>query len=268
MSTDKVTTVLLGEMKKRGDKIVALTAYDYYTARLLNEAGVDMILVGDSLGMVVLGYPSTLPVTMDEMIHHTRAVSRGNGRAILVADMPFMSAGVSVEETVRNAGRFVKEAGAEAVKLEGGAEIGAHVEAVVRAGIPVLGHIGLTPQDVLVLGGYKVQGRSDEAARKLVDDARALQEKGIFALVLECLPAPLATRVTESVDVPTIGIGAGLACDGQILVLNDIVGMYEGRKARFVKVYAELGKALRDAVGNYAAEVRAGSYPDSEHSYQ
>ena len=268
MSIDKVTTVLLGEMKKRREKIVALTAYDYYTARLLNDAGVDMILVGDSLGMVVLGYPSTLPVTMEEMIHHTRAVSRGNSRAILVADMPFMSAGVSIEETVRNAGRFVKEAGAEAVKLEGGAEIGAHVEAVVRAGIPVLGHIGLTPQDVLVLGGYKVQGRSDEAARKLVDDARFLQEKGVFAFVLECLPGPIAARVTESVDVPTIGIGAGPVCDGQILVLNDIVGMYDGRKARFVKVYADLGKALREAVGNYAAEVRSGSYPDKEHSYQ
>lgn len=268
MSIDKVTTVLLGEMKKRGEKIVALTAYDCYAARLLNDAGVDMIMVGDSLGMVVLGYPSTLPVTMEEMIHHTRAVSRGNGRAILVADMPFMSAGVSIEETVRNAGRFVKEAGAEAVKLEGGAEIGAHVEAVVRAGIPVLGHIGLTPQDVLVFGGYKVQGRGDEAARKLVDDARALQEKGAFALVLECLPAAVAMEVTRSVSIPTIGIGAGPCCDGQILVLNDIVGMCEGRKARFVKVYADLGKALREAVGNYAAEVRAGSYPDSEHSYQ
>jgi 3-methyl-2-oxobutanoate hydroxymethyltransferase len=268
MSVDKVTTVMLREMKKRGEKVVALTAYDYYTARILNDAGIDMILVGDSLGMVVLGYPTTLRVTMEDMIHHTRAVSRGNRRALLIADMPFMSAGVSVEETVRNAGRFVKEAGAEAVKLEGGAEIGAHVEAVVRAGIPVLGHIGLTPQDVLVLGGYKVQGRSDEAAHKLVDDARALQEMGIFACVLECMPAALAARVTESVDIPTIGIGAGPGCDGQILVLNDIVGMYEGRRARFVKVYADLGKALREAVGDYAAEVRSGNYPNSEHSYQ
>lgn len=268
MSVDKVTTVVLREMKKRGEKIVALTAYDYYTSRVLNETGVDMILVGDSLGMVVLGYQTTLPVTMEEMIHHTRAVSRGNRRAVLVADMPFMSTGVSIEETVRNAGRFVKEAGAEAVKLEGGAEIGAHVEAVVRAGIPVLGHIGLTPQDVLVLGGFKVQGRSDEAAQKLVDDACDLQGRGIFALVLECMPAALAARVTESVDVPTIGIGAGPACDGQILVLNDIVGMYEGRRARFVKVYADLGTAMREGVARYAAEVRSGSYPNSEHSYQ
>jgi len=268
MRVDKITTVVLGEMKKRVEKIVALTAYDYYTARVLDGAGVDMILVGDSLGMVVLGYPTTLPVTMEEMIHHTRAVSRGNRRALLVADMPFMSAGVSIEETVRNAGRFVKEAGAEAVKLEGGAEIGAHVEAVVRAGIPVLGHIGLTPQDVLVLGGYKVQGRSDEAAQKLVDDARALRDRGIFALVLECLPAALAARVTESVDVPTIGIGAGPACDGQILVLNDIVGMYEGKAAHFVKRYADIGKSMKDAVGRYADEVRGGVYPDAEHSYQ
>ncbi len=268
MGIDKVTPMVLGEMKKRGEKIVALTAYDCYAARVLNDAAVDMILVGDSLGMVVLGYPSTLPVTMEDMLHHTRAVSRGNRRALLVADMPFMSSGVSVEETVRNAGRFVKEAGAEAVKLEGGAEIGAHVEAVVRAGIPVLGHIGLTPQDMLVLGGYKVQGRSEEAARKLVGDARALQKMGAFACVLECMPASLAARVTGAVDIPTIGIGAGPSCDGQILVLNDIVGMYEGRTARFVKVYADLGKALRDAVGNYAAEVRSGSYPDGEHSYQ
>jgi len=267
MNMDKRTPVSLGEMKKKGEKIVSLTAYEYYTSRVLNEAGVDMILVGDSLGMVVLGYQNTLPVTMEEMLHHTRAVARGNTRALLVADMPFMSVGVSSEETVRNAGRFVKEAGAEAVKIEGGAEIGPHVEAVVRAGIPVLGHIGLTPQDILVLGGYKVQGRGDKAERKLLDDARVLQERGAFALILECLPAALAKKITESVLIPTIGIGAGPHCDGQILVLHDILGMYAGHKARFVKVYAQLGEAMKEAVGIFSAEVRKGVYPDGEHSY-
>lgn len=267
MSTDKRTTVSLKEMKARGEKIVALTAYDYYTSRVLNESGVDMILVGDSLGMVVLGYPNTLPVTMEEMLHHTRAVSRATSTALLVADMPFMAAGVSVEETVRNAGKFVKEAGAGAVKLEGGAEIGAHIEAVVRAGIPVLGHIGLTPQDVLVMGGYRVQGRNGGGAQRLMDDARALGDKGVFALILECVPAALAKDITESVAIPTIGIGAGPHCDGQILVINDILGMYAGRKSRFVKVYAELGNAMRHAVGKYADEVRKGAYPDGEHSY-
>ncbi|MCX6354539.1 MAG: 3-methyl-2-oxobutanoate hydroxymethyltransferase [Candidatus Aureabacteria bacterium] len=267
MKDTKVTAVSLQEMKGRAEKIVSLTAYDYYTSRILNEAGVDMILVGDSLGMVVLGYQNTLPVTMEEMLHHTRAVARGNTRALLVADMPFMSVGVSSEETVRNAGRFVKEAGAEAVKIEGGAEIGPHVESVVRAGIPVLGHIGLTPQDVLVMGGYKVQGRGDKAERKLLDDARALQERGVFALILECLPATLARKITESVLIPTIGIGAGLHCDGQILVLHDILGMYAGHKARFVKAYAQLGEAMKEAVGIYFSEVRKGVYPDGDHSY-
>lgn len=268
MSPDKVTTAVIREMKKGGQRIVALTAYDYYSALVLNEAGVDIILVGDSLGMTVLGYRNTLPVTMEEMLHHTRAVSRGNRRALLIADMPFMSAGVSIEETVRNAGRFVKEAGAEAVKLEGGAEIGGHVEATVRAGIPVLGHIGLTPQDVLVLGGYKVQGRGEAAARKLLDDAVALQERGAFALVLECLPALLAAEITRAVKIPTIGIGAGPGCDGQILVLHDILGMYAGRAAKFVKVYGDVGGAMRAAVASYAAEVRKGLYPGKEHSYE
>jgi 3-methyl-2-oxobutanoate hydroxymethyltransferase len=254
-------------MKERGEKIAALTAYDYYTALAVDEAGIDMVLVGDSLGMVLLGYRNTLPVTMEEMLHHTRAVSRGIRRALLVGDMPFMSAGVSVEETVRNAGRFVKEGGAEAVKIEGGAEIGDHVKAVVRGGIPVLGHIGLTPQDVLVFGGYKVQGRGDTAARKLVDDARALRECGVFALVLECVPAELAATITKSIETPTIGIGAGPYCDGQILVLHDIVGMYAGRAARFVKVYADIGAAMKRAVAAYAREVREGVYPDKEHSY-
>ncbi len=268
MGSKKVTTVVLKEMKSKGERIVALTAYDCYTACVLNEADVDMILVGDSLGMVILGYKNTLPVTMEEMIHHTRAASRGNSRALLVADMPFMSASVSLEETVRNAGRFVKEAGAEAVKLEGGTEICETAKAVVRAGIPVLGHIGLTPQDVLVVGGYKVQGKGETAAEKLISDARALQESGAFAIVLECLPAGLAAKITEAVEIPTIGIGAGPDCDGQILVLQDILGMYAGRKPRFVKLYADLGMAMKEAVANYTAEVRKGVYPDKEHSYE
>ncbi|MEI6633470.1 MAG: 3-methyl-2-oxobutanoate hydroxymethyltransferase [Chlamydiota bacterium] len=268
MTADKVTPVVLGEMKKRGEKIVALTAYDCYASGVLNAEGVDMILVGDSLGMVLLGYTNTLPVTMEEMLHHTRAAARGNTRALLVGDMPFMAAGVSVEGTVRNAGRFVKEAGAHAVKIEGGREIGPHIQATVRAGVPVLGHIGLTPQDVLVLGGYRVQGRGDEAARGIVEDAKALEALGVFALVLECLPADLAARVTASVEIPTIGIGAGPSCDGQILVLNDILGMCAGRAARFVKVYADLGAEMKRAVSRYAAEVRGGQYPDAGHSYQ
>ena len=268
MSGEKVTVRVLKKMKREGRKIVALTAYDYFSAKVLNDAGVDMILVGDSLGMVMLGYKDTLPVTMGEMIHHTRAASRGNGRAMLVADMPFMSACVSIEQTVLNAGRFIKEAGAEAVKIEGGAEIGEHVKAVVRAGIPVLGHIGLTPQDVLVLGGYRVQGRSREDADRLIDDAVALQDCGVFAIVLECLPVALAERITGKVDIPTIGIGAGPGCDGQILVLHDILGMYAGRPARFVKLYADIGKAMGEAAARYGDEVRRGAYPDKEHSYE
>lgn len=268
MTADRITPVVLGEMKKRGEKIVALTAYDYYTSVVLNAEGVDMVLVGDSLGMVVLGYPNTLPVTMDEMLHHTRAAARGNTRALLVGDMPFMASGVCVEETVRNAGRFVKEAGAHAVKIEGGQETAPQVRATVRAGVPVLGHIGLTPQDVLVFGGYKVQGRGDEAGRRIVEDAKALEEAGAFAVVLECLPAELSARVTASVGIPTIGIGAGPSCDGQILVLNDILGMCAGRASRFVKVYADLGAEMKRAVGGYAAEVRGGQYPDAGHSYR
>jgi 3-methyl-2-oxobutanoate hydroxymethyltransferase len=268
MDSEKVTTVVLQRMKREGRRIVALTAYDYYTARILNECGVDMILVGDSLGMVILGYKNTLPVTMEEMLHHTRAAARGNTRALLVADMPFMSTALGVEDTIRNAGRFVKEAGAEAVKIEGGTEVRAHVEGVVRAGIPVLGHIGLTPQDVLVIGGYKVQGKSDAAARRLIDDARALQESGVFAIVLECLPSHLAAKITKAVDVPTIGIGAGVDCDGQILVLPDILGMYRGRTPRFVKLYADLGEAMKGAIARYAEEVKKGDYPDKEHSYE
>ena len=230
MTADKITPLVLREMKKRGEKIVALTAYDFHASALLNDGGVDLILVGDSLGMVLLGYPSTLPVTMEEMLHHTRAVARGNSRALLVGDMPFMAAGVRVEETVRNAGRFVKEAGAHAVKIEGGEESAPEIRAVVRAGVPVLGHIGLTPQDILVLGGYRVQGRGDDAARRVEADARAVEEAGAFAIVLECLPAELAARVTASVGIPTIGIGA--------------------------------------AVSQYAAEVRTGRYPDAGHSYR
>jgi 3-methyl-2-oxobutanoate hydroxymethyltransferase len=264
----KVTPRVLLKMKGEGRKISVLTAYDYFSSVVLNEAGVDMILVGDSLGMVLLGYRNTLPVTMEEMLHHTRAVARGNTRSLLVADMPFMSTGVSVTETVRNAGRFVKEAGAEAVKIEGGSGITEHISAVIEAGIPVLGHIGLTPQDLLVLGGYRVQGRTKEAAQRLLDDARLLQECGVFALVLECLPVAVSEELTKELAIPTIGIGAGERCDGQVLVLNDILGMYTGKPPRFAKRYVDLGKGMRDAVSQYITEVRDGTYPDADHSYQ
>jgi len=268
MTADKITPLVLREMKKRGEKIVALTAYDFHASALLNDGGVDLILVGDSLGMVLLGYPSTLPVTMEEMLHHTRAVARGNSRALLVGDMPFMAAGVRVEETVRNAGRFVKEAGAHAVKIEGGEESAPEIRAVVRAGVPVLGHIGLTPQDILVLGGYRVQGRGDDAARRVEADARAVEEAGAFAIVLECLPAELAARVTASVGIPTIGIGAGPSCDGQILVLNDILGLSGDFRPKFVKPYADLGAQITAAVSAYQADVQNATYPGPEHSYE
>lgn len=265
--TTKITISSLREKKKAGKKISALTAYDYFSARVLNEAGIDLVLVGDSLGMVILGYENTLPVTMDEMIHHTKAVSRGNSRCLLVADMPFLSYHVSPEEAIRNAGRFVQEASAQAVKLEGGKEMAALVSRMVAAGIPVLGHIGLTPQDILNLGGYKVQGRDQESSRRLVEDARALEAAGAFAVVLECVPSALAKEITAALSIPTIGIGAGPHCDGQILVTSDLLGMFDRFKPKFVKRFADLWGTTVKALREYKEEVEEGTFPGSDESY-
>lgn len=249
-------------------KLSMLTAYDYPTAALLDRCGLDMILVGDSLGMVVLGRDDTLAVTMDEMLHHCRAVVRGVKRALVIADMPFLSYETGPEQAVANAGRLLKEAGVRAVKLEGGAAHVAQVRALVRAGIPVQGHIGLTPQRIAELGGFKVQGRGEEAAKALVADGLALAEAGVFSLVLEAIPAPLAAAITAAVPVPTIGIGAGPHCDGQVLVIHDILGLYERFTPRFVKRYANLSKPMEEAVLAYKREVEEGIFPGVEHSFE
>ena len=261
----KNTIVTFREAKGQ-EKLVMLTAYDS-TARVMDMAGVDALLVGDSLGMVMLGYPDTLSVTVDDMVRHCAAVARGAQKALVVCDMPFMSYHVSVEETVRNAGRLMTEGRAQAVKLEGGAEFAAEVRALTRASIPVMGHLGLTPQSVNAFGGFKVQGKSMAAAQKLLDDARALQEAGAFALVLECVPAPLAERVTQALSIPVIGIGAGAGCDGQVLVWQDMTGMTLSHLPRFVKRFGEVGASLRSAVEAYAREVRAGAFPGEDHGY-
>jgi len=263
----KVTVATLKKMKKEGRRIVVLTAYDYFTSRLLNEAGVDVILVGDSLGMVVLGYANTVPVTMEEMIHHTRAVVRGNRRCLVVGDMPFLSYHINDDEALRNAGRFIQEGGAGAVKLEGGEEVAPLVKKMVRAGIPVLGHIGLTPQSILNLGSYRVQGKKPEAARRLLEDAVALEEAGAFAVVLEALPVSLAEEITGRVGIPTIGIGAGPSCDGQVLVSHDMLGMFLEFKPKFVKQYADLKGVMLEAFKRYKKEVEEGIYPSEEYSY-
>lgn len=262
----KNTIVTFREAKGQ-EKLVMLTAYDYSTARVMDMAGVDALLVGDSLGMVMLGYPDTLSVTVDDMVRHCAAVARGTQKALVVCDMPFMSYHVSVEETVRNAGRLMTEGRAQAVKLEGGAEFAAEVRALTRASIPVMGHLGLTPQSVNAFGGFKVQGKSMAAAQKLLDDARTLQEAGAFALVLECVPAPLAERVTQALSIPVIGIGAGAGCDGQVLVWQDMTGMTLSHLPRFVKRFGEVGASLRSAVEAYAREVRAGAFPGEDHVY-
>ncbi len=267
MPIEKVTTAELRRMKAEGRPITMLTAYDYPMARLVDAAGVDVVLVGDSVGNVVLGYTSTLPVTMDEMVHHVKAVARGVARAMVVADMPFLSYQVSTEEALRNAGRFLKEAEAQAVKLEGGREITDRVRALVAAGIPVMGHIGLTPQAVHQMGGYRVQGRDLATAKKLLDDARALEGAGAFSLVLECVPAPLAQLITEELTIPTIGIGAGPSCDGQVLVTHDLLGLYGGFAPKFVKRYAELHEAITRALAEYVREVRERKFPGPEHSF-
>lgn len=245
-----------------------LTGYDYSMAKLMDTAGIDTILVGDSLGMVMQGHDSTLPVTVDDIIYHTKAVKRAVKNAFIVSDMPFLSYHVSKEEAVKNAGRLVKESGAEAVKIEGGVEMAETIKAVVRAQIPVIGHLGLTPQSVNVFGGYKVQGKSEAQAKKLIKDAQALEDAGVFAIVLECIPEELAKIVTEMVNVPTIGIGAGKYCDGQVLVINDMLGMYPDFVPKFVKQYAGIGKEIQNAVKNYITEVQNGNFPAKEHSYE
>ncbi len=263
----RVTITTLKEKKARGEKITMLTAYDYSTAGMVDAAGIDMILVGDSLGMVVLGYENTLPVTMDEMIHHSKTVTRATKNAMVVGDMPFLSYHISPREAVRNAGRFLKEAGVHAVKLEGGQERVDTVKALLDAQIPVQGHIGLTPQSVHQLGGFKVQGKDLETAQKLIKDAEAMDQAGVFSLVLEGVPTPLARKITEAVSCPTIGIGAGPYCDGQVLVINDILGMYQGHIPKFVKKYANLQPIIAEALKAYKEEVEQGTFPGPEHSF-
>ncbi|MFB3925738.1 MAG: 3-methyl-2-oxobutanoate hydroxymethyltransferase [Syntrophales bacterium] len=264
---NKITVSVVRAMKEKGEKIAMLTAYDYPTAAAADEAGLDLILVGDSLGMVVLGYESTLPVTMDDMIHHTKAVSRAVKRAMVIGDMPFMSYQASVDDAVSNAGRFLQEAGAHGVKLEGGREVAEVTRRICAAGIPVMAHLGLTPQSVHQLGGYKVQAKESAAAQKLLEDAKILEEAGAFSIVLECIPADLAEKVSKSLSIPTIGIGAGVHCDGQVLVIHDMLGMFERFTPKFVKKYAQLNVHIKKAVEQYIEEVKAGVFPGKEHSF-
>lgn len=266
MTEKKVTTATIRARKATGEKITVLTAYDYSTAVVLDNSGVEIILVGDSLGMVILGYDSTIPVTMADMLHHTKAVARGTKRALLVADMPFMSYQVSPEQALENAGRFLQEAGAQAVKLEGGREVAATIRKITAAGIPVMAHLGLTPQSVHQFGGHKVQGKEEAAERKMLEDARLVEEAGAFSLVLECIPASLARKITRHVGIPTIGIGAGAGCDGQVLVINDMLGLFEKFIPRFVKQYAHLSEPMKAAVRQYVEEVKKGNFPDDKHS--
>lgn len=264
----KKTVSTFQDAKKNGEKVTMLTAYDYSTAKLIDEAGIDSILVGDSLGNVILGYEDTLSVTMEDMIHHTAAVARGAKEALIVADMPFMSYQASVYDAVVNAGRLMKEGRANAVKLEGGASVCPQIKAITEAGIPVVAHLGLTPQSINAFGGYKVQGKSEEAAKKLVEDALAIQEAGAFAVVLECVPAKLATLITEKLDIVTIGIGAGNECDGQVLVYQDMLGMFTDYVPKFVKQFAKVGDIMKQAFSDYKKEVSEGTFPAQEHTYK
>ncbi|MDR2349154.1 MAG: 3-methyl-2-oxobutanoate hydroxymethyltransferase [Deltaproteobacteria bacterium] len=263
----KKTVRSFGEAKLSGAKLAVLTAYDYSVARLADASGVDAILVGDSLANVVMGMPDTLSVTMDMMIHHTRAVSAGVENALLVGDMPFMSYQATVSGAVENAGRFLKEGRAQAVKLEGGEAVAPQIRAIVEAGIPVMGHVGLTPQSVNVLGGFKVQGKSGESKRKLAGDAKAVEEAGAFAVVVECVPDDLAAELTGLLSVPTIGIGAGPACDGQVLVYHDLIGLFPDYAPRFAKRYLNAGELIGKAFSDFAREVREGKFPGPEHSF-
>ena len=257
----------LVQMKRRGDRIVMVTAYDAPSGRLADDAGVDLILVGDSAAMVMLGHDSTVPATVDEMIVLTRAVNRGARRPLVIADLPFGSYQVSEEQALETGVRFLKEAGADAVKLEGAGPMLSRVRALTGAGIPVMGHLGLTPQTATMLGGFKAQGRSAAKAVRLYEDALALEAAGCFSIVLEAVPAPVAARITEALEIPTIGIGAGSGCDGQVLVWHDLLGLYEGTPPRFVRQYADLAPLIRDAVARYAADVRDGAFPEQKHTY-
>ncbi|MCI8307674.1 MAG: 3-methyl-2-oxobutanoate hydroxymethyltransferase [Lachnospiraceae bacterium] len=263
----KNTVSTFKKVKENKQKITMLTAYDYSTARLFDDAGVDSILVGDSLGNVILGYEDTLSVTMEDMIHHGAAVARGVKNALVIVDMPFMSYQTSVYDAVYNAGRIMKEGRAGAVKLEGGACVCPQIKAITECGIPVVGHLGLTPQSVNAFGGHKVQGRDDKSAKRLIDDARKVEEAGAFAVVLECVPAKLAETITKELSIPTIGIGAGRGCDGQVLVYQDMLGMFSDYTPKFVKQFANVGEIIKEAVKSYINEVADGVFPDEEHSY-
>lgn len=263
----KNTISTFKNQKIKCEKISMLTAYDYSTAKLMDEAGINGILVGDSLGMVVLGYEDTLPVTMEDIIHHTKAVSRGAKNALVVGDMPFMSYQVSVEEAVYNAGRLIKEGGCQAVKLEGGATVCKQIRAITNASIPVMAHIGLTPQSVNAFGGFKVQGKNENDAKRLIEEAKAVEEEGAFAVVLECVPEKLAEIITNSISIPTIGIGAGKGCDGQILVYQDMLGMFSNFTPKFVKKFANVGEIMTGAFKEYIKEINDGTFPSAEHTF-
>jgi 3-methyl-2-oxobutanoate hydroxymethyltransferase len=265
---ERISTSDIREMKKRGEKIVMMTAYDCPTARLVEEAGAEVILVGDTLGMVVLGYDSTLPVTMEDMIHHTKAAMRGSKRALVVGDMPFMSYQTGWQDAMKNAARFMQEAGCGAVKLEGGQRSAEIVARLTEAGIPVMGHIGLTPQSVNQFGGWKVQGKTPAAAVQLMHDAQALEQAGAFAIVLELVPAPLAELLTQQLSVPSIGIGAGVHCDGQVQVFHDMLGLFDAFVPKHAKRYADAGTLIREGLSRYTAEVKAGTFPDAKHSFK
>lgn len=264
----KNTVMTFKEAKIKGEKLTMLTSYDYSMAKLIDESEINGILVGDSLGMVCLGYEDTLSVTMEDMIHHTKAVARGAKNALIVGDMPFMSYQTSIYDAVCNAGRLIKEGNANAVKLEGGAAVADQVSAIVKASIPVMGHLGLTPQSVNAFGGFKVQGKSEDAARKLIEEAQILEEAGAFAIVLECVPAKLAELITRRVSIPTIGIGAGKGCDGQILVYQDMLGMFSDFKPKFVKQFSDVGHHMREGFKQYIEEVKGGSFPGKEHEFK
>ena len=263
----KNTVTTFREAKNKGEKLSMLTAYDFTTASLIDRAGINSILVGDSLGMVMLGYEDTLSVTMEDMIHHSAAVARGAKNALVVCDMPFMSYQTSVYDAVKNAGRLIKEGHAGAVKLEGGVEFKEHIRSIVNASIPVMAHIGLTPQSINAFGGFKVQGKTIETAKKLIEDARAVEEAGAFAVVLECVPAKLAELVSKSISIPTIGIGAGAGCDGQVLVYQDMLGMYDRLTPKFAKKFGEVGQAMTDAFAAYDSEIKSGAFPAQEHTF-
>ncbi len=263
----RITINQIKDMKPKGEKFAMLTAYDYSTAKIVDEAGIPLILVGDSLGMVILGYESTIPVTMEEMLHHTKAVVRGTKRAMVIGDMPFMTYHISTPDALRNAARFIQEGGAQAIKLEGGVTVAEKVKRIVECGIPVMGHIGLTPQSVNQLGGLKVQGKTPQAAARLLEDARALEEAGAFAVVLETVPTPLATLITRKISITTIGIGAGAGCDGQVQIINDILGSFTDFIPRHAKQYARLADIIKSAITEYHNEVKAGSFPTAKQSF-